>query len=355
MTKENFEEVIRNIEDSVRSGSITVPPHYDYKKAIAGVKSYVAHCLASESEAERTFLDGSAASLSTALYDMLTLGLSLHDKSCYLFRKSRKTGQYTLRRSYYGTEKIIRELYPDSKIFAAAVYEGEQFNMGRFVNGRPVEISHYPDLECMNKGNIIASYAVILDRDDKVIGYSVLNSTALANIKLNGGFVNPVWKTYPEEMAKKSAINRACKALVNSIPAYLKNEQTDEMISSFNKSEDYDIVPSAIDDEDIGNMSESQENTDEKKEQETGNAVEKALKRKKKTAPVPADNTATPESVTEKAEESVKEAQQEKTDTANTAKTAKAEEDSSVRNYFNNGFFPPQNDWRNSFYNDNDF
>ena len=354
MTKENFEEVIKNIEDSVRSGSITVPPHYDYKKAIAGVKSYVAHCLASESEAERTFLDGSAASLSTALYDMLTLGLSLHDKSCYLFRKSRKTGQYTLRRSYYGTEKIIRELYPDSKIFAAAVYEGEQFNMGRFVNGKPVEISHYPDLECMNKGNIIASYAVILDKDDKVIGYSVLNSTALANIKLNGGFVNPVWKTYPEEMAKKSAINRACKTLVNSIPAYLKNEQTDEMISSFNKSEDYDVVPSAIDDEDIENMPESPENTDERKEPE-GNAVEKALKRKKKAVSAPADNTAAPEPVTEKAEEPVKEAQQEKADNANPEKTVKSEEDNSVRSYFNNGLFPPQNDWRNSFYSDNNF
>lgn len=354
MTRENFEEVIKNIEDSVRSGSITVPPHYDYKKAIAGVKSYVAHCLASESEAERTFLDGSAASLSTALYDMLTLGLSLHDKSCYLFRKSRKTGQYTLRRSYYGTEKIIRELYPDSKIFAAAVYEGEQFNMGRFVNGKPIEISHYPDLECMNKGNIIASYAVILDKDDKVIGYSIINTTALANIKLNGGFVNPVWKTYPEEMAKKSAINRACKTLVNSIPAYLKNDQTDEMISSFNRSGDNDVVPSAIDDEDIENMSESPENTDERKEPE-GNAVEKVLKRKKKTTAAATDNTATPESATEKAEEPVKEVQQENDDTARAEKTVKAEEDSSVRSYFNNGLFPPQNDWRNSFYSDNNF
>ena len=200
----DFDKVIAMLNEGVQRGSIFVPEHYDWAKALSGVKSYISRMIASEKENENTILTGSPASLAGALKDMLTLGLSIEDKSCYLFKKSKKSDQYVLRRSYYGTQKVVRELYPDCQIFADVVYEGEAFDLGPFINGRPEKITHYPNLKCMNEGKMVASYAVILDKDEKVIGYGILTANTLANIQAaNGGnFVNPVWKTYPEEMAK---------------------------------------------------------------------------------------------------------------------------------------------------------
>lgn len=247
MDIKDFEKIISDLKTSVENGTTLVPEYYNVDKALAGVKSYVSKCLSSDKLDEREFLAGSAASLSAALFDMVTQGLSLEDRSCYLFRKSKISTQYVLRRSYFGTEKVIRELFPECQIFASAVYEGEQFTPGKFVNGRPEAIIHFPDLACINKGKIIASYAVITDKSGKVIGYSILNTAALNEIGL-GNRANPVWKSYPEEMAKKSAINRACKGLVYTVPSNHRSLLSDRIIASFNRTDDWDSEP-AEDDE----------------------------------------------------------------------------------------------------------
>lgn len=244
MTQKEFEEMVENIRTSVQEGNTSVPEHYDLEGALGSVRRFVAKKLNSDRDDERLFLEGSPASLASALCDMLTLGLSLDDKSCYLFRKSRTSSQYVLRRSYYGTEKVVRELYPDCSIFAAVVYEGEAFDLGTFVNGRPVEILHHPNLECINSQPIVASYAVILDADGKVIGYGLLGKQALDAVRFGNGRPNPVWETYPEEMAKKSAINRACKALVFAIPS---NFRTREIASAFDRT---DSINTSDDDDD---------------------------------------------------------------------------------------------------------
>ena len=167
MTQNDLDDIISRLRDSIQTGGTPVPPGYDFETALKAVRRQL-----SEDKGDGPdWQSGSATSLANALYDMVTLGLSLEDKSCYLFRKSRTSPQYVLRRSYYGTQKVVRELYPDCRIFAAAVYDGEQFSLGKFVNGRPEAIIHFPDLACINNGRIVASYAVITDRDDKVIGY----------------------------------------------------------------------------------------------------------------------------------------------------------------------------------------
>lgn len=235
MTQDDLEKIISRLRDSIQTGGTPVPPGYDFETALKAVRRQL-----SEDRGEGPdWQSGSPTSLANALYDMVTLGLSLEDKSCYLFRKSRKSPQYVLRRSYYGTQKVVRELYPDCRIFAAAVYDGEQFSLGKFVNGRPEAIVHYPDLACINNGRIVASYAVITDRDDRVIGYGILNAAAIETIRSGRGGMNEVWNSYPEEMAKKSAINRACKSLVNAIPSNLRTRHGDMMISSFNRTNDY--------------------------------------------------------------------------------------------------------------------
>ena len=235
MTQNDLDDIISRLRDSIQTGGTPVPPGYDFETALKAVRRQL-----SEDRGDGPdWQSGSATSLANALYDMVTLGLSLEDKSCYLFRKSRTSPQYVLRRSYYGTQKVVRELYPDCRIFAAAVYDGEQFSLGKFVNGRPEAIIHFPDLACINNGRIVASYAVITDRDDKVIGYGILNAAAIETIRSGRGGRNEVWNSYPEEMAKKSAINRACKSLVNAIPSNLRTRHGDMMISSFNRTNDY--------------------------------------------------------------------------------------------------------------------
>ncbi|EHQ3680948.1 recombinase RecT [Enterococcus faecium] len=150
-------------------------------------------------------------SISNALLDMVIQGLSPAKKQCYFIKYGNKV---QLMRSYFGTMAVLDRVTGGADITPVVVRQGDEFEVA--MDGPNMVVKkHETKFENLDN-EIIAAYVVIKLTNGKetttvMTKKQIDQSWAKSKTKGSGP-----QKEFPEEMAKRTVINRAAKALINT-------------------------------------------------------------------------------------------------------------------------------------------
>lgn len=148
-------------------------------------------------------------SIYNALLDMVTQGLSPAKTQCYFVPYG---STVKLTRSYFGTMKVVKQLPEVKDIYAEVIYEGDDFKI-KNENGRKVFVSH--DTDWMNADNQIAGAYCIIEKEDGEKILTVMTKKEIDKSWAQAKTKN-VHNNFPQEMAKRTVINRAAKQFFNT-------------------------------------------------------------------------------------------------------------------------------------------
>lgn len=148
-------------------------------------------------------------SIYNALLDMVTQGLSPAKTQCY-FIPYKNTVKLT--RSYFGTMKVVKQLPEVKDIYAQIIFEGDEFEAEN-VDGRWKFVSHKSNWK--NQDNSIEGAYCVIEKTD---GEKIL--TIMTKKEIDKSWAQSrngnVQKNFPQEMAKRTVINRAAKQFFNT-------------------------------------------------------------------------------------------------------------------------------------------
>lgn len=152
------------------------------------------------------------ASVANAMLKMVTLGLNPIKKQCYFIAYGEKLECMP---SYLGAIATAKR-YGLKSMHANTIHEGDEFNYGISPDGTTQIKTHNQNLESLKKP-IIGVYAVAT-MEDGTIDTTIMTMDdvrkAWAQGATKGG--SPAHRNFEGEMAKKSAIGRACKSIIST-------------------------------------------------------------------------------------------------------------------------------------------
>ena len=215
LIKKNVVDVVAaRVDDLVSTGELHMPANYSPQNAM---KAAWLTLQATEDKNHNPVLEVcSQESIANTLLDMVIQGLSpgTAKKQCYFIAFGKTL---TLLRSYFGTEAILKRIYgQETEIFAQVVYEGDKFEYE--INLDRVRVTkHVQVLGNIDPAKIIAAYAVITlpnrEPSTEIMTMAQIKKAWLQG-KANGN--SPAHQGFPDQMSKRTVINRACKGLINS-------------------------------------------------------------------------------------------------------------------------------------------
>jgi len=154
-------------------------------------------------------------SIANSLLDMVVQGLNPAKKQCYFIVYGKTLA---CQRSYFGTMAVTKNATGATDIFAEVVYKGDEFKF-EIVRGKKRVSKHTQSLENIEKGEIVGAYCTLVDVDDREFTEFMTMAEikkAWAQSKMNPSSDSSTHNKFPQEMAKKTVINRACKIFLNS-------------------------------------------------------------------------------------------------------------------------------------------
>lgn len=148
-------------------------------------------------------------SVANALLDMAIQGLNPAKTQCYFIPYGNKL---TMTRSYFGTQTVLKQKKEVKDVWATVVYEGDEFEID-VVHGRTEILVHRTKF--LNRDNpIVGVYCTIL----KANGEEVTTVMTKKEIETSWSQAKnkSVQQKFPQEMAKRTVINRAAKEFINT-------------------------------------------------------------------------------------------------------------------------------------------
>ncbi|HGC9106012.1 TPA: recombinase RecT [Streptococcus agalactiae] len=181
-----------------------VPPNYSLGNALSN-----AYYELKNSSSGNLLSQCTDESIYISLLDMVAQGLSPAKKQCYFIKYGDKV---QLRRSYFGTMKVVKELNEVKDIWAEVIFEGDVFK-SEIVNGRRRFVSHESDWE--NQDNSIkGAYCIIKDINDEE--HLTIMTKKQIDKSWSKAKTKNVQNDFPDQMAMRTVINRAAKSFINT-------------------------------------------------------------------------------------------------------------------------------------------
>ncbi|HEM9584184.1 TPA: recombinase RecT [Streptococcus agalactiae] len=195
--------VNKRIEEKQNENFI-VPPNYSLGNALSN-----AYYELKNSSSGNLLSQCTDESIYISLLDMVAQGLSPAKKQCYFIKYGDKV---QLRRSYFGTMKVVKELNEVKDIWAGVIFEGDVFK-SEIVNGRRRFVSHESDWE--NQDNPIkGAYCIIKDINNEE--YLTIMTKKQIDKAWSKAKTKNVQIDFSDQMAMRTVINRAAKLFINT-------------------------------------------------------------------------------------------------------------------------------------------
>ncbi|HFR5210202.1 TPA: recombinase RecT [Streptococcus agalactiae] len=195
--------VNKRIEEKQNENFI-VPPNYSLGNALSN-----AYYELKNSSSGNLLSQCTDESIYISLLDMVAQGLSPAKKQCYFIKYGDKV---QLRRSYFGTMKVVKELNEVKDIWAGVIFEGDVFK-SEIVNSRRRFVSHESDWE--NQDNPIkGAYCIIKDINNEE--YLTIMTKKQIDKAWSKAKTKNVQVDFPDQMAMRTVINRAAKSFINT-------------------------------------------------------------------------------------------------------------------------------------------
>lgn len=217
--------VAEKVQNMVENNQINIPENYSIVNAVQA-----AYFKLTEVDFKnKTSLIESATmeSVAFSLQDMAIQALSVAKKQGYFIVYGDKM-QFV--RSYHGTQAVIKRMGGVKDIWANVIWKGETFEVVYNDRGQLAFKAHKVDWKAAtgNKDDIEGAYCIV-ERDD---GIQFLTVMTMEEIKTSWSqsSMKTVQDKYPQEMAKRTVINRAAKAFINT------SDDSDLFIGAINRT-----------------------------------------------------------------------------------------------------------------------
>ncbi|MFV8290822.1 recombinase RecT [Aerococcus viridans] len=230
LQKDITDSVSRRVAELEDEG-MQLPANYDYSSAL---KSAFFKLQKTENRQKQPVLQAcTQTSIANALLDMVIQGLSPRKTQCYFVAYG---SELELQRSYFGTQAVVKRLSEVDDIWANVIYDGDEFEMEIDKKGRERLVNHKTSF--LNHDNdIIGVYAIVETPDNgELLTVMTMKEVQASWSQSKGG--QHVHKKFPQEMAKRTVINRAAKNIINT------SDDSDLLVDAINRTteneNDYD-------------------------------------------------------------------------------------------------------------------
>lgn len=253
--KDTSTSVINQVMEYANNGKLEIPKNYSVGNAVNALRLMIVD--------DDKLRNCTTASIANAMLNMCILGLNPSKKQCYPIAYGDKLG---LMVSYFGNSTIAKRADPTIKdIVADVVKEGEGLEF-EHLPGNVYKIkNHTRTLETMDSDKIIAAYATILYNDGKepvslvMTWREILQSWKKSTAKPfdEDGNLKPssTHAQYPEDMAKRTVINKITKMVRNT-------SDDSSLFEQARKSIDLENAQNEAEQETIENTCSEEEYTD---------------------------------------------------------------------------------------------
>ena len=151
-------------------------------------------------------------SILTALKNMAVNGLSMSRNQCYPIVYG---NTLQIQRSYFGTMATLERMFPQYKITTNVIYQGDEYSYDYNEDTSCYEI-HNLKSSLKNKNNAIEGvFGFIKDKTTGKPVYSENMTWEEVQKSWSKAKTTNVQKDFPQEMAKRTLINRMCKSFIN--------------------------------------------------------------------------------------------------------------------------------------------
>lgn len=208
------EQVLSRIEQFQKDGSMILPKNYSVENHMKS--AWLALQEVEDKEHHKALQICTKESIANSLLDMVLQGLSVSKKQGYFIMYGNKL---IFKRSYFGTIALAKRAGGMvSEPVANVIYDGDDFQYEIDPKTAKVAIvKHSQKLENIDNSKIKGAYALVTLAD----GTTQVTIMSMQQIRAAWGQGatkgnSPAHKNFAEEMAKKTVIGRACKAIINS-------------------------------------------------------------------------------------------------------------------------------------------
>lgn len=208
------EQVLSRIEQFQKDGSMILPKNYSVENHMKS--AWLALQEVEDKEHHKALQICTKESIANSLLDMVLQGLSVSKKQGYFIVYG---NELIFQRSYFGTIALAKRAGGMvSEPVANVIYEGDDFQYE--IDPKTAKVSiikHSQKLENIDNSKIKGAYALVTLAD----GTTQVTIMSMQQIRAAWGQGatkgnSPAHKNFAEEMAKKTVIGRACKAIINS-------------------------------------------------------------------------------------------------------------------------------------------
>lgn len=216
LQKDITDNIARKLDELKKDGGLSIPANYNPANALKSAFFEMTNS-ASGNLLEKC----SRESIANSLLNMAIQGLSPAKKQCYFVPYGQNL---SMQRSYFGTQKVVKSLTNVDDIWATVIYDGDEFEI-EIEGGRERIAKHTTSF--LNRDNdIIGAYCIIKKSD----GEEVLTVMTRKEIEASWSQSKnkSVQNKFPQEMAKRTVINRAAKAFINT------SDDSDALIQAVN-------------------------------------------------------------------------------------------------------------------------
>lgn len=222
------EQVLTRIEEFQKTGGMVLPKDYSVENHMKS--AWLILQATTDSSGQPALSVCTKESIANALLDMVLQGLAVSKKQGYFIVYGNKL---EFQRSYFGTIALAKRTGGiKTEPVANVIYEGDEFVYS--IDPKTARISivkHEQKIDNIDNSKIKGAYALVTLAD----GSTQVTIMSMAQIRAawgqgatKGG--SPAHKNFAEEMAKKTVIGRACKAIINSSDdAWLYDGKRDDM------------------------------------------------------------------------------------------------------------------------------
>jgi recombination protein RecT len=222
------ERVLSRIEEFQKAGGMVLPKDYSVENHMKS--AWLILQSTTDRSGQQALAVCTKESIANALLDMVLQGLAVSKKQGYFIVYGNKL---EFQRSYFGTIALAKRTGGiKNEPVANVIYEGDEFVYA--IDPKTARISivkHEQKIENIDNTKIKGAYALVTLAD----GTTQVTIMSMAQIRAAWGQGatkgnSPAHKNFAEEMAKKTVIGRACKAIINSSDdAWLYDGKSDEL------------------------------------------------------------------------------------------------------------------------------
>lgn len=226
MQREMVDSVQHKIDELAQSNGLNFPANYSAANALRSAWLIIQQ---TKDMNNRPALEVcTRESIANAMLNTVVMGLNPGKKQVYYIVYGNKL---EAQRSYFGTMAVTKRVPGVKDIWADVVYDGDTFKIGKKRGGWEI-LTHESDFMNIDPEKIVAAYCTI-EMDDGRTYTEVMNMAQIQKSwSKSRSSKQTVHKEFPDQMAKRTVINRACKMFFNT------SDDSDLLIDSFNATGD---------------------------------------------------------------------------------------------------------------------